>query len=57
MEGDGLTVQAESLRQIFTKRVIHVPDYQRRYSWEERQIDDLWNDFTTLFGCAIAPNA
>lgn len=29
---------------IVGKRVFEVPIYQRNYSWEERQLEDLWDD-------------
>jgi hypothetical protein len=31
-------------------KVFHVPPYQRDYSWEEEQWEDLWNDLVELRG-------
>lgn len=33
---------------IIGDRVFEVPVYQRNYSWEEKQCDDLWNDLLYL---------
>lgn len=30
------------------ERVFQIPIYQRNYSWEERQLEDLWNDLIYL---------
>lgn len=30
------------------ERVFEIPLYQRQYAWEERQLDDLWNDLIYL---------
>jgi len=27
---------------------LRIPSYQRRYSWEEEQFEDLWNDLNTI---------
>lgn len=31
----------QSLSEIFNNRIFRVPDFQRGYSWEERQLDDF----------------
>ncbi|MCH7945303.1 MAG: DUF262 domain-containing protein, partial [Armatimonadetes bacterium] len=37
-----------SLDDLFHKRVFHVPDYQRGYSWEERQVREFLEDLEML---------
>src|SRR5688572_19299509 len=37
-----------SLQQLFEDRLFVVPEYQRGYAWEERQIDELLEDLETL---------
>jgi uncharacterized protein with ParB-like and HNH nuclease domain len=41
----GLTVFKDL---IIGDRLFQVPIYQRNYSWEEKQWDDLWNDLLYL---------
>lgn len=38
----------KSIKQIFTDRIFYVPDYQRGYSWEGRQLQDLLDDLELL---------
>lgn len=38
----------QSLSEIFNNRIFRIPDFQRGYSWEERQIDDFWEDIQNL---------
>ena len=33
---------------VFDRRLLHIPDYQRGYAWDERQWDDLINDLEYL---------
>lgn len=33
-----------SISEIFDKRVLRIPDFQRGFSWGERQLDDFWED-------------
>lgn len=33
-----------SISEIFDKRILRIPDFQRGYSWGERQLQDLWED-------------
>lgn len=35
-------------KQIFHKKIFRIPDYQRGYSWEEAQLDDLWADLSNI---------
>ena len=37
-----------SLAQLFSDRVFRVPDYQRGYAWEARQVNELLEDLETL---------
>ncbi len=37
-----------TVRDIFTNVLFRVPDYQRGYSWEEEQLDDIWEDLENL---------
>ena len=38
----------ESLGNIVNNRVFHIPNYQRYYSWEDKQLEDLWTDLIVL---------
>ena len=38
----------QSLSEIFNNRIFRIPDFQRGYSWEERQLDDFWEDIQNL---------
>ncbi|MCB9477835.1 MAG: DUF262 domain-containing protein, partial [Deltaproteobacteria bacterium] len=40
--------QLVSLSKIFTERIFRIPDYQRGYSWGEKQLKDFWNDLAQL---------
>ncbi len=40
----------KSISQIFANRIFHVPDYQRGYSWEVKQWNDLLEDLDLLSG-------
>jgi uncharacterized protein with ParB-like and HNH nuclease domain len=37
-----------SLSKIFTENIYRIPDYQRGYSWTERQLKDFWSDLILL---------
>lgn len=37
-----------SLDEIFEKRILRIPDYQRGYAWQEHQIADFWEDLNRL---------
>jgi len=37
-----------SLSKIFTENLFRIPDYQRGYSWTERQLKDFWTDLELL---------
>ena len=38
----------QSLTEIFNFKFFRIPDFQRGYSWEKKQLDDFWNDLTNL---------
>ena len=40
--------ELQSLDQIFTKRLLRIPDYQRGYAWGEKQLVEFWEDLVTL---------
>jgi uncharacterized protein with ParB-like and HNH nuclease domain len=33
-----------NLNELFTSKIFKVPDYQRAYSWDRKNWEDLWND-------------
>lgn len=37
-----------SLSEIFNNKIFRIPDFQRGYSWEERQLEDSWEDIQNL---------
>src|SRR5262245_49111272 len=37
-----------SIEQLFSERVLRVPDYQRGYAWEEPHLDELLEDIELL---------
>jgi uncharacterized protein with ParB-like and HNH nuclease domain len=38
----------ETLSSIFSGKILRIPDYQRGYSWEKEQLEDLWNDLSNI---------
>ena len=38
----------QSLTEIFNEKLFRIPDFQRGYSWQEPQLDDLWDDLANL---------
>lgn len=40
--------QEVTLHQAVGDRMLFVPDYQRPYAWEQKQLEDLWNDLDLL---------
>ncbi len=41
-------MKLNSLHEIFTGRIIRIPDYQRGYSWQKHQLEDFWEDLLRL---------
>ncbi|MEX0611485.1 MAG: DUF262 domain-containing HNH endonuclease family protein [Pirellulales bacterium] len=39
-----MPTELQSLTKIFNNRLFRVPDYQRGFAWEERQLKDFWSD-------------
>ena len=37
-----------NLRALFSNKVFRIPNYQRGYSWGERQLSDLWEDLNDI---------
>lgn len=37
-----------SLNELFKQKLFRIPDYQRGYSWEEKQYEDFWEDIVNL---------
>lgn len=37
-----------SLNDIFERRLLRIPDYQRGYAWQKHQINDFWEDIIQL---------
>ncbi len=37
-----------SLSKIFTENLFRIPDYQRGYSWTDKQLKDFWSDLILL---------
>jgi len=40
--------QEVTLHQAVGDRMLFVPDYQRPYAWEQKQLEDIWNDLDLL---------
>ena len=43
-----MDTQLQSLSKIFIQSLFRIPDYQRGYAWEEKQLKDFWNDINQL---------
>jgi len=42
-------VELKNLQEIFhANRIFRVPDYQRGYAWEAKQLNDIWQDINNL---------
>ncbi len=40
--------QLLSLSKVFTEKLFRIPDYQRGYAWTSKQLDEFWNDISSL---------
>ncbi|MBA9076233.1 DUF262 domain-containing protein [Rufibacter quisquiliarum] len=38
----------QSMTEIFNEKFFRIPDYQRGYSWGEKQLEDFWEDIINL---------
>lgn len=36
------------LKELFSNKIFRVPDYQRGYSWEKKQLEEFWDDICSL---------
>lgn len=39
---------ANNLSELFSQRIFRIPDYQRGYAWEEKQLSELWDDLDEI---------
>ena len=37
-----------SLSEIFNEKILRIPDFQRGYSWNTRNLEDFWEDLMIL---------
>ena len=37
-----------NLINLFRDKMFRIPNYQRGYSWGERQLNELWDDITDI---------
>lgn len=44
----GKLVETTSFNKFIGNRLFRIPIYQRHYSWDNKQLDDLWNDLLYL---------
>ena len=38
----------KTLLEIFNNKFFRIPDYQRGYAWEDKQLNDFWSDLNNL---------
>lgn len=38
----------KSISKLFTERLLRIPDYQRGYSWKDKQLKEFWSDVEQL---------
>lgn len=43
-----MDTQLQTLSKVFTEKLFRIPDYQRGYAWNEKQLNDFWTDITQL---------
>ncbi len=43
------SITSESVRGLFSQKNYIIPDYQRPYTWDEEQCENLWNDLIETF--------
>ena len=41
-------MKLQSLNDIFERRILRIPDYQRGYAWSRQQLVDFWEDIIQL---------
>jgi uncharacterized protein with ParB-like and HNH nuclease domain len=37
-----------NLAELFNQRIFRIPDYQRGYAWEEKQLSEFWDDLDEI---------
>ncbi len=42
------TMSAINLTDLFNTKIFRIPDYQRGYAWEEKQLNELWDDLDEI---------
>ena len=45
-----MPTELQSLAKIFNNRFFRIPDYQRGFAWETRQLSDFWSDLQRAAG-------
>ena len=41
-------MSAINLTDLFNTRIFRIPDYQRGYAWEEKQLSEIWDDLDEI---------
>ena len=41
-------MSAKNLRGLFNGRAFRIPDYQRGYAWDDKQLNELWEDLEQI---------
>lgn len=41
-------MKLQSLDDVFERRILRIPDYQRGYAWQAHQLEDFWEDLLQL---------
>ena len=41
-------MSAINLTELFNTRIFRIPDYQRGYAWEDKQLGELWDDLDEI---------
>src|SRR5688572_9394586 len=40
--------EPKSLDRLFKEKIFRIPDYQRGYAWQRKQLKDFWEDLINL---------
>lgn len=46
--GTAMANELQPLSLIFQNRLFRIPDYQRRYAWQQSPLADFWDDLINL---------
>jgi len=41
-------MSANNLSELFNQRIFRIPDYQRGFAWEDKQLTELWDDLDEI---------